>query len=418
MKFTLKRYFIIVVSLFSSMLFIQQSNAQENLNRPNDSEIKDNDLFQISNNPELKAGYSRIKIAENLVLDIQGIYAEGYKPQWKYINSYYAPFQFDFEDFVASRQLSKTANMSISISEYNGKAIVRFGDTYGEIDIKNSPALIRNEKQTFKIGNFKKIRGSLFTNENCGGGNNIYYAGGLCGEISFSANEKGDLLIDLLVEIYRLANRFKPYGVSYRYTAKNILLENNFTPAMSLSSKNSKDLAEKESLLKIQKKEKRENDLKIFDKQYNQLLPQIKHKADLTLKTITTYKGYVLKELVDFKKLTDDKTCYNKSNNKIDSLWDNITKYNIQIGFLFSKMRYDLSFNINNIEPHQRDSKFASVYLYTKKYNEVAIQLATRYAICDLESVLELQQVLMSDYNQLVDNNEYRQILEYLEKIN
>jgi hypothetical protein len=238
--------------------------------------INENDFVQNDNFPEKDPNNSRIKIAKNLVLDIKGKYPLGYTPKWRFI-SYKSDLDFDVENYIVKRSTLGHGKRSIAISDYNGKAMIRFGafitcDCYAEIVIKDSQNVITETPQTFKVTNFLKIVNERITGEKCKSlTNNMHTDGGWEGQVTLSANEDGDIKMDLMIENYRLASRFAEAGVSYRYVAKGIIIENEMSAQKAIAIIEAEKIAKQKQKDYVAKTTKQADSLqKIIAKKYPQ----------------------------------------------------------------------------------------------------------------------------------------------------
>ncbi|RYZ55318.1 MAG: hypothetical protein EOP49_03060 [Sphingobacteriales bacterium] len=183
---------------------------------------------------------------------------------------------FDVESYITKRSALGHNKRRIGFGDYNGKAVLRFGafigcDCFAEIVIDDKQNIITETPQTFKVTNFQKIVNEKLTGEKCRGLNNMYTDGGWEGQVTLSANENGDIKMDLMIENFRLPSRFNEAGVSNRYIAKNITIENE----MSAQKANEIVAAEQEAKQRqkdyIEKTTKQADSLqKIFAKTYPQ----------------------------------------------------------------------------------------------------------------------------------------------------
>ena len=123
--------------------------------------IKTSDLVQLPMTAP-KTGYSRIKLAGNLYIDIKGKYPEGFKPGWRFMDKM-EELSFAVDDYVAPNSVQGRNSMRVGITDYKGKAIVQYSafigcDCMAEIDIKDSAAVIGEAKQTFRLINLLSSR--------------------------------------------------------------------------------------------------------------------------------------------------------------------------------------------------------------------------------------------------------------------
>lgn len=205
-------------------------------------------LFTLAFNTNAQdLGNTRYKITSNLALDIEGNYPQGFSPKWKYFSSNHW-LNFEVDNYIVKRPLSNTERKTISIGSYKGKTILRFSafinsDCYCDIKIADTLNIITNSPQTFKLSNFRKITNEKMTDEKCIG-RSIYTKGGWKGKIKLSANKDGDIDMSLTLEVFKNATRFAVAGVSYRYNAKHIIIENE------MSANNANRIVEEERIAK------------------------------------------------------------------------------------------------------------------------------------------------------------------------
>lgn len=202
--------------------------------------IKEGSFYQNSSFPEADPGNTRVSLAGNLAIDIQGKYPPGYKPKWRFI-TYSSNLDFLMENYITPRSAIGHDKRKIEFGNYNGKAVLRFGafiscDCYAEIIINDKLNVLTEEKQTFKVTNFQKIVNERITGEPCKGMNNMYTDGGWEGVVTLSANRNGDIAMELVIENFRLASRFSEAGVSYRYIAKDIIIENEMSAEKAVAT--------------------------------------------------------------------------------------------------------------------------------------------------------------------------------------
>ena len=202
------------------------------------SAIKESD-FNIHRQATLvSAGFSRISIAGNMFIDVKKLNENTTPASWRFIN-YKAQLNFTKENLYYKNASTTTYNYSLGIGDYDGSAVIRMNlhatcECIANIDTKGNKVLIGVAPQTFRLINFRKILNGRATGEPCRSGSNITTKGGWDGKITFSANEKGDIRMNLLLENYSAEQvtykGVKPSQISYRYTANNILMENEQTP--------------------------------------------------------------------------------------------------------------------------------------------------------------------------------------------
>ena len=234
--------------------------------------IKESDFIQNTSFAKIDRNDTRIKIANNLAIDIKGKYPAGYSPKWRFI-SYKTDLDFDVENYINKRSALGHDRRKIAIGSYNGKAVLRFGafigcDCFADIIINDSVNVLSQTPQTFKVTNFQRITNERVTGEPCREMDKLLTAGGWESEVTLSANENGDIKMNLLIENFRVASGFTEAGVSYRYLAKNITMENE----MSAEKANGIIAAELEA------KRKYADYVKKSEKQIAELMATIKTK--------------------------------------------------------------------------------------------------------------------------------------------
>jgi hypothetical protein len=163
--------------------------------------ISENDFIQSTSFPEKDPNDTRLRIAKNLMLDINGKYPTGYNPKWRFV-SYKSSLNFDVENYVAKSSALRNENIEIALGDYKGKAMVRVGvcgDCYAEIVTKDTINVLTTTPQTFKLTNFQKIVNEKITGEKCRSATNFWFQGGWEGKITLSTDENGDIKMDLML---------------------------------------------------------------------------------------------------------------------------------------------------------------------------------------------------------------------------
>lgn len=243
--------------------------------RPVNSEIKDEDLIQHKPTAP-KSGNTRYRIAKNLYIDMKGKYPSGYMPKWRFIN-YYSTIKFALENWIVPTASVQYDTKNIWIGDYKGKAVIRFKphfncECYADILVKDSVSVIDGVTQTYELGNFTSILNDRATGEPCVGGLQISNSNSKGGKMTLSTDENGDMKMDFMLEYYTAPQRnvnvynketkkkelieLVPPRVSYRYSAKNILVDNE------MSAKAANDILSKELEAKRIRKEYLENSKK------------------------------------------------------------------------------------------------------------------------------------------------------------
>ncbi len=231
----------------NSIIKNESNNSNE---RPKLSEISDADFIQNTSNPPKNESDTRFRIAKNLVIDMTGKYPVGYLPKWRFIN-YTSSLSVEKENWFRPTSKIAYTKYPLSIGQYDDKAVVRLTpvpgcECFADIVVKNDFTVLNSQPQTFQITNFRKILNERSTGEACMNAynNNRDLSGGYEGKITLSANDDGDITMDFMMEYYseEWKERGKynkaiqdydwiihPKQVSYRYSAKNITIENEMT---------------------------------------------------------------------------------------------------------------------------------------------------------------------------------------------
>jgi hypothetical protein len=205
---------------------------------------------RITGERKVADGFSRLKIARNLALDVKGKYPIGYEPKWRFI-SYNSKLKFSKEDLAHPTYNSPPSSFDVSLGDNKGKAVLRIKmytlcECFADIVISDTLGVIGTTPQTFQLTNFQKILNQMGTGEPCSSGfDDRYTGGGSQGQITLSANENGDIVMSMVIETYSKEwkkrgkyNSAKkewdysviPSSVSYRYTTSNITVDNEMSP--------------------------------------------------------------------------------------------------------------------------------------------------------------------------------------------
>jgi hypothetical protein len=246
--------------------------------------LNDKDFIQNKTIPPKNESDTRFKIAKNLMIDIKGKYPDGYTPKWRFIN-YNSPLNCDVENWLFPSSNINHEQKNMSIGDYNGKALIRWDafitcECFADILIKDSIAVITEKPQTFELANFRKILNERSTGEPCKGGFTWHHDGGWAGKITLSANQNGDILMDLMIENYSqesngAATGLIPSQVSLRYIAKNINVENE------MSAEKANEIVEAEKVAKQKQKDyviKTTKQAEVLEKQIAKKYPQAQCK--------------------------------------------------------------------------------------------------------------------------------------------
>ena len=237
--------------------------------RPKLSEISEADFSQNTAIPIKDKNGTRMRIAENFFIDMKGKYPAGYFPKWRFI-SYPSNLSVTKENWISPTSQVAYTTRSLEIGEYGNKAVIRERmvpdcECFADIIIKNGVAVLTSQPQTFDISGFSKILNERSTGEACmtSYNNARDKNGGYEGKVTLSANENGDITMDYTMEYYSAGWKdykfntttkkreevVHPKQVSYRYTAKNIIIENEMSPAKA------NDIVKKEQEAKQKQKD-------------------------------------------------------------------------------------------------------------------------------------------------------------------
>lgn len=140
----------------------------------------------------------------------------------------YVPISFSVENYVARNNLTSNQSFNVQLAPYKDKPIIWFNafttcNCIADIDVPKE-TVINTTPQSFRLVNFRKFTQQGVAGGQCIGMSNMYFAGGWEGSITLSVDNEGNILIsNMVLEAYRSANQFSARGVSYRYTAHNIV---------------------------------------------------------------------------------------------------------------------------------------------------------------------------------------------------
>ncbi len=264
--------------------------SKANVNsRPKYSEIREKDFVENSKIPEKNPKNTRVRLAKNLAIDVEGKYPEGYSPKWRFI-TYKSNLKFRIENLVKPKSALTYIDKPVYLGEYNNKAVLRLSpyndcECYADIITKDSFALITPKPQVFEVTNFRKVRENKSIGEPCVSNSAFSPKGGWAGKIKLSTDKDANILMDLMLETYtaggedryekskitgrnqKLYNAAKQ--VHFRYTVENIEVENEMS-AKKAQEKLEAELEAKRKYADYMKKSKIQVDnlLKSIDKKY------------------------------------------------------------------------------------------------------------------------------------------------------
>lgn len=182
----------------------------------------------------LENGSTRVEISKNLFLDISGVYPSGYFPMWYRviksnegnIKNYPKMTTVEVENFNGKNSKTSEVYSIVVLSEYKDKAILIFGDYYADLEINEPFVIINKHPQSFRLSNFRITKFGKFTDVPIEQSKDAYVSGGAKGIIELFAQDNGSINMNLNIEYYHQANRFKTYGLSFKYTLKDFQIEN------------------------------------------------------------------------------------------------------------------------------------------------------------------------------------------------
>ncbi len=177
----------------------------------------------------LKNGLTRVEITKNLLLDISGEYPPGYFPMWDRViknnegnlRNYPKMSTVEVEIFNGKNPKTSQVYSLVILSGYKDKAILIFGDYYADLEINEPFVIINKHPQSFRLINFRISKYGRLTDVPIEQSKDAYVSGGGKGIIELDAQDNGNINMNLNIEYYHQANRFKTYGLSYKYTLKD-----------------------------------------------------------------------------------------------------------------------------------------------------------------------------------------------------
>ncbi|MEY4541612.1 MAG: hypothetical protein RLZZ306_3369 [Bacteroidota bacterium] len=257
--------------------------------RPKYSQIDDSEFAHNMKIPDKSSRNTRIRLAKNLAIDVEGKYPDGYSPKWRFI-TYKSNLKFRIENIVKPKSVINYIDKPVYLGEYNNKAVLRLSpyhdcECYADIITKDSFALITSKPQIFEVANFRKIRDNKSIGEPCVSNSTFSPKGGWAGKIKLSTDADANILMDLMLETYTAGgeDRFEkskitgrnqkvynaPTQVHFRYTVENIAVENEMS-AKKAQEKLEAELEAKRKYADYMKKSKIQIDnlLKSIDRKY------------------------------------------------------------------------------------------------------------------------------------------------------
>jgi hypothetical protein len=200
-----------------------------------------------------------------------------------------------------------------------------------------------------------------------------------------------------------------------KFTIRTPQQEEIFKQAQVAKAKEAARVAKEQEVARQKEAEKEERMQTIYDSLFKSALRKVKAHPAATTKIIATYKGYSLRAIVDIDKLISVNACHEKGESKSEAAWKDIDRLNQTSMLRVMEMRYSFSFNPTKYEPHERDAAFATRYLTVKKINELLLEAAARYNICDTKTANELiDQITKGEPTDVADEDEFDRMVKYL----
>lgn len=362
------------------------------------------------------------EIAPNLIVNIEGSYPDGYGPSWRCVDKR-DQISYDIWNFNITYGQQTKESIETQLSKYKDKAVFEFPLGYGksciaDLELPSQKFILTALPTTFQLVNWRlKLDGKVRDDLPCKSTSNTHF-NEFKGNITLSANANGDLNLSVLIDCFGVPwrNGLTPPN-TFRWKADNVQLTNDISPAKAEAMLVS---ARKEAANQIEAKRKAEIKQRqrvVFDSLYNVVLPKVKAKAMLMSKTVQTYKGYGLKEVLKLDKMIVARSCP-FPRNSTEASFANEDKNLLMIDVDRMVLQYSLfGVNVERTEPHKRDEMFATAYLAVKGINEMLIEAAAYYSICDIDSFKDILATFsLQDPLRFVDNAEFRDIVEYMQR--
>lgn len=355
---------------------------------------------------------TRVPLAGNVIVNIEGDYPNGYNPNWQYINSK-DPVPITITNYLMTRGNVATENMSVGFSDINGKMVFQFiqGGSYclADLDIQGGAVTLSESPSTFSLVNWRYEKGGPCSTSP----NRRTYEG----KVSLSASKEGNLGMSLQVDVYSAPGRNNEVRRTFNYVSNNVSIPNKLTPTQAYA-KAADD--KKKEIARIEDEKRRElykKERERLDKEYEKALPIYEAKAKALMKIETVYKGYSLKQLLSLADMIPKSRACGKINNGKKTNEELSDEMDVLLKS-YNTIMSNIHFDPKKLEPHEKDGRFAHVYLYRRGFNELVVKLAARYSICDKEYFDQLSEELTLTKSDFYEDWEYNQMLEYLKKKN
>ena len=202
------------------------------------------------------------------------------------------------------------------------------------------------------------------------------------------------------------------------FTIRTPQQEEIFKQIQQEKTKEALRVAKEQEIARQKEAEKAERMQNIYDSLFKSSLGKVKALPAAAPKIVANYKGYSLRDIVDIVKLIKVNACQEKGEIKTAANLRDMDRYYLIMDLLNWEYEYSFSFNPSNYEPHERDAKFAIKYLAVKKINQLLIEAAARYNICDTKTANELINKITNSktLSDLVDedDDELERMVKYL----
>ncbi|NID13446.1 hypothetical protein [Fibrivirga algicola] len=399
-----------------------------------------------ANGTEYSSGPSRLltfnggyPITNQLYVDINGKYPDGYKPEWRLVGNP-QKLSTNFESYASNTGGTGKDEILVGLIDYQGKTVLNFKaircNCVANFDLPIEKLTLSKIPLRLKLINFRKVQERSMDDPDAPCQNMAAQTqGGWKGFIDLSSDNQGNLTMNLLIENYA-SPRYRNGALMYKWFENEIAIPNMLTPDKAedklKSDKKANIDAEIAKKTEAESREKRER----LDKLYKLAVIDISSRPAAKPKIVAIYKGYQLKSIVELSDLISKKdreydqfVVVNKSDLKSSSAEAKLialqaasTKGNVAakvhiIEFdLINRRVYNISsWDSSKYEPHETDGKFAQLYLLVNYLNKTLIDIATYIHIGDSEKLnnIDIDRILDSAVT-YIDTDEYRRIVEYL----
>lgn len=349
-------------------------------------------------------------LTKNLFVKIEGKYPQGYQPKWRLIGSPQNQ-ELTFEQYVATRGGAMQTKVPVGIVEYQGKTVLRFRalsacECVADLQLPNEKLVIGQNPIKIELSSFRKVQQKELDDPNASCQNMaVQTQGGWKGYAILSADEEGNLIMNLRLENYA-SPRYRNGALMYTWFGNNISISNLMTPDKAAETAIAHENKEKEEKKQAELYAKRQEKREYLDALYSQKLKTVKTRPANTTISVATYKGYILKKPIDLENLVGNSI----------STEEGVKEAYAKAKSAYYKLRaYDYGYNVKELEPHERDGKFAFQYCKVKSINQHAIDIATYALIGDTEKLIDIANSLNEmNLEGLVSRDDFNEILGYL----